>query len=140
MKTENKSSDINEVMLSVDNKDLHEERARQIMFGWESLDKAASDVYNSLHRTLLEGYPIFLYRNSSQKSDLIQVVVVRNYDCQTNMLIDDYGVGVITAGFTMLYPHIQKEYLETDLLSEMEKYKVERKIIETYKQIINRLD
>ena len=140
MRTENRSSDINEVMLSVDSKEIQEERARQIVYGWENIEKAAADIYNSLHRSLLEGYPIFLYRNTSQKSDLIQVVVVRNYDDQSNALIDDYGVGMITAGFTMLYPHIQKEYLETDLLSDLEKYKVEKKIIDTYKQIINKLD
>ena len=140
MRTENRSSDINEVMLSVDNKELQEERARQIVYGWENIEKAAADIYNSLHRSLLEGYPIFLYRNTSQKSDLVQIAVVRNYDYQTNKLLDDYGVGMITAGFTMLYPHIQKEYLETDLLADLEKYKIDKKIIDTYKQIINKLD
>ena len=106
-----------------------DERINQIVWGWDSVDKAAAEVFASIHRTLLEGVPVFLYKNTNTKSDLCQVVVVRNIDEQTGKLSDDYGMGMITAGFSVLY----------DLLSDLEKYKVDKKIINTYVSIINAL-
>ena len=116
-----------------------DERINQIVWGWDSVDKAAAEVFASVHRTLLEGVPVFLYKNTNTKSDLCQVVVVRNIDEQTGKLSDDYGMGMITAGFSVLYPHLPIEYLESDLLSDLEKYKVDKKIINTYVSIINAL-
>lgn len=116
-----------------------DERINQIVWGWDSVDKAAAEVFASIHRTLLEGVPVFLYKNTNTKSDLCQVVVVRNIDEQTGKLSDDYGMGMITAGFSVLYPHLPIEYLESDLLSDLEKYKVDKKIINTYVSIINTL-
>lgn len=116
-----------------------DERVNQIVWGWDSVDKAAAEVFASVHRTLLEGVPVFLYKNTTTKSDLCQVVVVRNIDEQTGKLSDDYGMGMITAGFSVLYPHLPIEYLESDLLSDLEKYKVDKKIINTYVSIINAL-
>jgi hypothetical protein len=116
-----------------------DERINQIVWGWDSVDKAAAEVFASVHRTLLEGVPVFLYKNTTTKSDLCQVVVVRNIDEQTGKLSDDYGMGMITAGFSVLYPHLPIEYLESDLLSDLEKYKVDKKIINTYVSIINAL-
>ena len=116
-----------------------DERINQIVWGWDSVDKAAAEVFASIHRTLLEGVPVFLYKNTNTKSDLCQVVVVRNIDEQTGKLSDDYGMGMITAGFSVLYPHLPIEYLESDLLSDLEKYKVDKKIINTYVSIINAL-
>ena len=49
----------------------------------------------------------------------------------------DYGVGIITAGYTMLYPHVDKEYL-TELAQDLEKWKVDKKIVEVYKKIIEK--
>lgn len=46
---------------------------------------------------------------------------------------------MITAGFSVLYPHLPIEYLESDLLADLEKYKVDKKIINTYVNIINTL-
>ena len=119
--------------------ELTDERINQIVWGWDSVDKAAAEVFVSVHRTLLEGVPVFLYKNTTTKSDLCQVVVVRNIDEQTGKLSDDYGMGMITAGFSVLYPHLPIEYLESDLLSDLEKYKVDKKIINTYVSIINAL-
>ena len=119
--------------------ELTDERINQIVWGWDSVDKAAAEVFASVHRTLLEGVPVFLYKNTTTKSDLCQVVVVRNIDEQTGKLSDDYGMGMITAGFSVLYPHLPIEYLESDLLSDLEKYKVDKKIINTYVSIINAL-
>ena len=119
--------------------EMADERISQIVWGWESVDKAAADVFASIHRTLLDGVPVFLYKNTTTKSDLIQVVAVKNLNEVTGELTGDYGVGMITAGFSVLYPHIPLEYLESDLLADLEKYKVDKKIIDTYKNIIDAL-
>lgn len=107
----------------------------QSVFGWSSVEAAANDIYSGIHRTLLEGMPLFLYRNTNNKSELNQVVIVRNLDYDEKKLTD-YGVGIITSGYTMLYPHICKEYL-IELAQDLEKWKVDKKIIEAYNSIIN---
>ncbi len=121
-----------------ENEEYTKTREEQIVFGWDRVDKAAAEVFSSVNRSLLDGVPIFLYKNTSSKSDLIQAVVVRNLDYE-NRSYTDFGVGVIAAGYSMLYPHIPMEYLETDFLNELEKFKVDKQIIETYKQIIERI-
>lgn len=132
--------DQNPIMNSASSKEEYtDERVNQIVWGWESVDKAAADVFASIHRTLLDGVPVFLYKNTTTKSDLCQIVVVRNINESTGELLDNYGVGMITAGFSVLYPHLPIEYLESDLLADLEKYKVDKKIINTYVNIINTL-
>lgn len=120
---------------NMSSEEIESTRAEQIVFGWGDVEKAAADIYCSLHRSLLEGTPLFLYKNTNSKSDLGQVVVVRNIDYE-NKRFTDYGMGIITSGYTMLYPHVGKEYLSTELVSDLEKWKVDKKIIETFKDIL----
>lgn len=103
-------------------------------WGWESTSEAACDVFNSLHRSLLEGVFLFGYKNifGPDKSQLQQCVIVR-FD--TNL----FGVGVVTSGYTMLLPRVPLSYLETELLEDLKKWKIEKEIIETYKAILNDL-
>lgn len=135
----NIEENINEIMstdiTNPDEPDTAEyERKLQIVHGWESVDRAASDLYGSIHSTLLAGAPVFLYRNTNDKSDLIQLVVVKNMDKE-----NDYSVGMMTAGWTALYPHLTLDYIDIDVTRDLEKYKVDKNIILSYKQIINRL-
>lgn len=104
-------------------------------WGWENASEAACDVFNSLHRSLLEGIFIFGYKNifGPDKSQLQQCVVVR-FD--TNV----FGVGVVTAGYTMLLPRVPFSYLETELLEDLKKWKIEKEIIETFKAILKNLE
>lgn len=102
-------------------------------YGWPSVDRAAEEIYCSLHSSLLSGFPLFLYKElGTAKSGLLQAVVVKNLGSE-----DNYGVGIITSGYTMLYPHVGYSYLES-LVGDFIAWKVEKKIIETYKEIIER--
>lgn len=131
----NENTIVNEIMSTYEG-NSEQDRAEQIVFGWQSIDSAAADIFSSIHRSLLDGMPLFLYKNSNNKSDLVQVVVVRNLDYD-NRQMTDYGMGIITAGYTMLYPHVDKEYL-TELAQDLEKWKVDKKIVEVYKKIIEK--
>ena len=116
-------------------------RAEQIVFGWNSVETAASDIFSSIHRTLLEGDPVFLYKNTNSKSDLCQVVVVRNFEYTSEAKqYTDFGVGVITAGYSMLYPHVPSSYIKNDLLVDLEHWKVDKDVVATYRQIVNRFE
>lgn len=103
-------------------------------WGWQNTSEAACDVFNSLHRSLLEGIFIFGYKNTfgPDKSQLQQCVVVR-------FETDIFGVGVVSSSYTMLLPRVPISYLETELLEDLKKWKIEREIIETYKAILNNL-
>lgn len=110
----------------------NEIREEQIVFGWNSVEDAAKDVYYSMHRTLLEGKPVFLYKATNLKSELCQVVVVKNISPDQG-----YGVGIITSGWTALYPKVPYEFLEGDLHRDLVKWKVEGDVVKVYDQIIN---
>lgn len=103
------------------------------IWGWESAQDVANTVWNSIHSELLSGNLIFAYRNTATGSELHQVVVVHN---PTN---NDYAVGVITNTFTYLLPRVPLEYIKVELVSDLEKYKVNKNVLEAFKQIINNL-
>lgn len=103
-------------------------------WGWADINEAASDVFNSIHRNLLEGHFIFGYKNTfgPEKSQLMQVVVVRFSN-------DVFGVGVVTSGYTMLLPQVPITYLEVEFAEDLKKWKIENYILNTYKSIINNI-
>ena len=121
-----------------------EERVLQIVNGWKSVDDCACSVWGSIHSSLLQGELVYAYRRTDTKSDLIQLVIVKNlpqYDQITGKEIPGsswgYSLGMMTTGFTVLYPRLPIEYLESDVLVDMKKYKVDKELIDTYTQIIN---
>jgi hypothetical protein len=60
-----------------------------------------------------------------------------NFDRNSGLVIpNNFGVGMITSGFSMLLPHVPMRYLETSLHDDLVKYKVETNIIEIYEQLI----
>lgn len=112
----------------------------QYVFGWESAEKVASDIWASVHNTLLNGILIFAYRPTNNGTDLVQIVVTKNirYEVGPGKFTDGdgYAVGMITTGFSMLLPKVPIEYLESDLFDDLKKYKVDKNILDTYRQII----
>lgn len=121
-------------------KEFEDARIEQIVFGWNSVDEAAKDIFSSLHRNLLEGTPVFLYKNTSRKSDLVQVAIVANISDYNSMKYSgDYGIGITTAGYSAYYPRVPLEYLEKEILGELEGWKVEKSVIDVYKKIIKAL-
>lgn len=102
---------------------------KEYIFGWNNLDDLAREVWNSIHCILLKGIPIFAYKDHNG----FQVVIVKNeFTNQPN----DFAIGMMTQGYTMLLPHIPIEYLCTCVLDDLKSNKIEKRIIEIYEHII----
>lgn len=99
-----------------------------IVLGWTNTDDLAKDIWGSIHSILLKGYPVFAYRDMEK----FQIVIVRNSET-------DYAMGMITPGYSMLLPHIPLDYLSEKVIEDLENFKVNKSIIESYKQIIEDL-
>lgn len=109
----------------------------QVIVGWGDANEVASSIWSSIHSSLLSGKLVFAYK-PYKESELTQLVVVRNLknDTYGRVLDKDYAVGMMTSGFSMLLPHVPLEYLENDLVNDMNKYKVDKETIETFKKFI----
>lgn len=116
-----------------------ETRKWQIVNGaWQNVDEVASALWGSIHGSLLEySGPFFAYKSTKSNTELVQLVIVMNFDRNSGLVIpDNFGVGMITSGFSMLLPHVPMRYLETSLHNDLVKYKVETNIIDIYEQLI----
>lgn len=109
----------------------------QVIVGWGDANEVASSIWSSIHNSLLSGKLVFAYK-PYKESELTQLVVVRNLknDTYGRVMDKDYAVGMMTSGFSMLLPHVPLEYLENDLVNDMNKYKVDKETIETFKKFI----
>ena len=90
---------------------------------------------------------MFAYRStsSSNKTTYYQVVVVNDlidiFDPVKGYIkvaSDKFSVSTITSGYSSYIPHMPVEYLE-DVLADMEDGKVEKKVIATFKTIVEDL-
>lgn len=100
-------------------------------WGWSDCNEAACEIFNSMHSSLLSGNFVFGYKNMGgpDKSQLLQFIVV-HFD--TNK----FGLGVVTSGYTMLLPSIPLTYLQNELVDDLKKWKLEKKILDTFIQIL----
>ena len=106
-----------------------------IVFGWRDLEDAGRELKTSMHCKLLLRDQLFLYRNIKGVGNLLRVVVVSNV---RQGKCNDFGVGLIYSGHSELYSHVPLTYLKVNLLRHLEdkNAKVEKNVIEAYKQII----
>lgn len=102
------------------------------IYGWNNIDDVARDVWSGIHRCLLEGDLVFAYK--ATEGELKQIVVVKNNGVGDEVT---YGVGYFTTGYSALFPKLPIDYLRTVLLEDLRKFKVNKKIIETYEQIVS---
>lgn len=96
--------------------------------GWRCIDEVANDVWSSNHFKLLEGDLIFSYR--SNDATRFQITIVRHGN------LNDFAVGMMTPGYSMLLYHVPIDYLEETLIDDLKENKVNTKTINIYKQII----
>ena len=106
-------------------------REEMNVIGWRNAMECANDLWSSIHSSLLSGNLVFAYKETKSGSEFGQIVVVQNINFN-----HDFAIGMITSGYTMLLPHIPYEYLETVVLEDFKKYKINQQIVEIYKQII----
>lgn len=120
-------------------KDEYDRIVEMNVIGWSSAMECANDIWSSIHSSLLSGNLVFAFKSTKSGSEFGQIVVVQNLDRYNgNLLKDDFGIGMITTGFTMLLPHAPFKYLEEDIVEDLKKYKVDKEIIEVYKRIIEK--
>lgn len=113
--------------------------------GWNSVDECAAGVWSSIHSSLLEGELIFAYKSTSNKSDLLQFVLVKNLiekklDDQGNIVTykkPGYALGMITSSFSVLYPYLPNKYLLGTGLDDLKKYKVPNDVLKAYINLVN---
>ena len=121
---------------------LAELRAVQVVNGsWSNIDEVASNLWGSIHQELLDGVPVFAYKASNNNSELVQIVVVRYVyggDANNNYF-DDFGIGMVTTGFTALEPHIPIDQVINEVCSDLKKYKVPTEIRDRFDKIISNL-
>jgi hypothetical protein len=121
------------------------ERFMQLVCGWRSADECAASVWNSIHSSLLSGELVFAYKRTDDKSDLQQLVIVKNtikYDSYGNPISgsdDGYGVGLMTTGFSALYPVVSFGYLEDNIVCDLKKYKVNKEVLNNYLELIKNI-
>lgn len=120
------------------------ERRERLIVGWRNADEVAASVWSSIHSKLVEGSLVFAYKSTNDKTDLVQLVAVRNIkrDAFGNPvnLDNSYAVGMVTKGFTMLLPNVPLTYVENDVINDMKKYKLEKDLIDLYKQVIKNFE
>ena len=135
MKRLNEEGQVVNPILAEFEEDSDKERADQIVLGWNNVEEAAKEILSTVLSRLVspETIPVFLWKNTDSNSDLQQIVVVDN-----NTGSGDFGLGIIHAGYTMVLPHIPFSYLETDVITDMKKYKIGKDIITAYEKILNR--
>lgn len=121
------------------------ERFMQLICGWRTADECAASVWNSIHSSLLSGELIFAYKRTDEKSDLQQLVIVKNtvkYDSYGDLIPrsdDGYGIGLMTVGFSVLYPIVSFGYLEDNVVCDLKKYKVDKEVLNNYLELIKNI-
>jgi hypothetical protein len=113
--------------------------------GWNNVDECAATVWSSIHSSLLDGELIFAYKSTSNKSELQQFVLVKNLVGKEADIYGNFGtykktgyaLGMITSGFSVLYPYIPEKYLLETGLDDLKKYKVPSDVIRAYVNLVN---
>ncbi len=112
------------------------------VYGWKDAQDVANSVWGTIYESLLRGQLIFAYRNlgNRDKSGLYQLVVSRNYS-ETGLPLNEYNVGYIIANsYTALLPKMPLEYLKTELKKYINSWKLEKEAIESFDNILKRLE
>ena len=109
------------------------ERQMQIINGWRSVEECAATVWSSIHSSLLDGELVYGYRRTDEKSDLHQLVIVKN---QPGSELNGYALGMVTTSFSVLYPNVPFSYLADNIVQDLKKFKVDKDIIENYLKVL----
>lgn len=114
------------------------------VYGWKDAQDVANSVWGTIHESLLRGQLVFAYRNLGNReksgSGLYQLVISRNYS-ETGLPLNEYNVGyIITNSYTALLPRMPLEYLKTELKKYINSWKLEKEAIESFDNILKRLE
>lgn len=109
-------------------------RKRSNIYGWESENEVAVEIYCSPFRDLLEGRLVFAYKNFS-KTGTVKLMIVTKVQ-------GGYRIGFtpFEGSWNCYYPCASSGYLREVLLSDLQKNKTEKHIIEDFIYCINYYD
>jgi len=109
------------------------------IYGFEDSLSVARTLMGGIHENLLLGDLVFAYRSTSakNKTELYQIVVVNELadTIAGKVRTDKFSISYISYGYSAYIPHMPVEYLD-EVLEELEKSKADRKVVETFKIII----
>ena len=117
------------------------------IYGFEDSMAVARSIMGSIHENLLKGDLVFAYRSTaaSNKTTYFQVVVVNDLEEVLDPVrgyikvpTNKFSISTITSGYSAYIPHMPIEYLE-EVISDMEDGKVDKKVIVTFKAIVEDL-
>ena len=98
------------------------------LFGWDSLESLARELYCGIHSGLLSGNFIFAVRGNG---DLQRLVITKRLDD------GNFMVGEIHKGYTEYYPRVPKKFLEDIVSKDLKEGKVDKIVLENYNRILN---
>ena len=121
-----------------------QEKNYKMIYGWEDSMAVANDVWRSGSFDLLKGKLLFAYRNTTDsKSNLYQIVIVQNLvrDIEGRIIkpAHSFGISMITTGYSMLLPEVSLEYLEAEVLLDLQVFKVIPKALDAFKMLLNEI-
>lgn len=118
--------------------------SNQTIYGWQNAIDVAEEMWRLGNIKMLEGNLIFAYKNTTAGKKLYQIVISQNltYLPGNNQPQPDgtYAVSIVTQGYSAALPRVPFEYLQVDVLDDLENYKVDERIIGTYKLIIENIE
>lgn len=109
-------------------------RKRSNIYGWESEMDVAGEIYCGPFRGLLEGNLVFAYKNLGTSGTIRLLVITKT---QKGFR---FGYLPLSGGWTCYYPIAPTEYILDVLLSDLQKNKTEKYIIEDFIDCIKYYD
>ena len=108
----------------------------ETIFGWNSPEEVAAEIWKSSADNLLRGDLIFAVKNSG---DIEKLIITSNFTTDKGKKVwTDFGVLTVTKGWTGLVPHVKVGYLEEVTLKDMKENKVDKEIIESLKTTLKK--
>ena len=106
-------------------------RTKSKVYGWKSEVELAEEIYYGPFRELLEGVLVFAYKNSGTSGTVKFLVITKT--------ARGFRFGFIPQGngWTCYTPLTNAEYILDVLLSDLQKNKTEKYIIEDFIDCIN---
>jgi len=110
----------------------------QVLYGWVDAMEVAKEVWRAGNLKLLEGDLIFAFKNTGSASTLHQIILVRYFNNTPagKTPTGEYGLSVVTTGYSYMLPRVNKGYLEY-LFDDLASYKLDKSILIAFRNIID---
>ena len=107
-------------------KEVEKEKQPIQINGWYCIEELAEEIYSSIHSELLKGNLVYALRCQ----EFPRLVITQRVDT------GEFMVGEITPGWTAFYPRVPYQFLLSDVLEDMKKFKLTKETIENFLLIL----